>query len=54
MTVYLPIVLLSKFSARSEVKIGWKMGASLLRKAGLEKTIIKKTGGRLQAANKTT
>jgi hypothetical protein len=54
MTVYLPIVLLSKFPARSEVKIGWKMGNPLLRKAGLEKSIIKKTGGRLQAANKTT
>tara|TARA_B100001079_G_scaffold3340_1_gene2890 strand:+ start:728 stop:847 length:120 start_codon:yes stop_codon:yes gene_type:complete len=38
----------------SEVGIGWKVENSLLRKADLEKTIIKKTGGRLQAANKTT
>ena len=40
--------------AMSEVGIGWRVENSLLRKAGLEKTIIKKTGGRLQAANKTT
>jgi len=54
MPVYLSIVLLSKNPAMSEVEIGWKMENSLLRKVDLEKTIIKKTGGRLQAANKTT
>jgi hypothetical protein len=54
MPVYLSIVLLSKNPAMSEVEIGWKMENPFLRKADLEKTIIKKTGGRLQAANKTT
>jgi hypothetical protein len=54
MSVYLSIVLLSKNPAMSEVEIGWKMKNPFLRKADLEKTIIKKTGGRLQAANKTT
>lgn len=54
MPVYLSIVLLSKNPAMGEVEIGWEMENSFLRKADLEKTIIKKTGGRLQAANKTT
>jgi len=31
----------------SEVEIGWEMENSFLRKADLEKTIIKETGGRL-------
>ena len=53
-SVYLSIVLLSKNPAMSEVGIGWKVENSLLREAGIEKTIIKKMGGRLQVANKTT
>ena len=43
-----------KEPSKYERQIGWKMENSFLRKADLEKTIIKKTGGRLQAANKTT
>ena len=54
MAVYLSIVLLSKNPVMSDVEIDWKMENSLLRKADLEKTKIKKTGGRLHAANKTT